>query len=93
MTTVSQRTRSSVPSDTVIPPLYHAGPAPSEIENRLYSVNDARRMLGGVGRTTLYKLLTTGQIEGVKIGGSLKIKGSSIRACIEAPPVRINVAL
>lgn len=44
-------------------------------------INDAARMIG-VGRTKLYELIATNQIEVVKLGKSTRITTASLRALI-----------
>ena len=55
-------------------------------KNLLISKAEAREKLGGIGLTTLYKLLNENKIQGVKIGRSLKIKAQSINKYIEELP-------
>ncbi|WP_374294514.1 helix-turn-helix domain-containing protein [Sphingomonas sp.] len=47
------------------------------------SVNDAARAIG-IGRVTLYKLMTEGKIDSVLVGRRRLVKVESIRALVEA---------
>lgn len=51
----------------------------------LYSVPDARHQLGGIGTTTLYKLINSGDLEVRRIGARTFITAASLRrlACKE----------
>ena len=49
-------------------------------------VNDAARMIG-VGRTKLYELISSGELETVKIGKATRITTASLRAMIERSTV------
>ena len=46
----------------------------------LVSVETARAMLGGVGKTTLYAMLSAGDLESVKLGKRRLVRVSSIQA-------------
>ena len=46
--------------------------APPPVEPICVKVNDAARMIG-VGRTKLYELIASGEIEAVKLGKSTRI--------------------
>lgn len=48
---------------------------------RLYSINDTCRILG-IGRTTVYKLISQNQLLTVKIGRSTRVQASSINAVV-----------
>lgn len=45
-------------------------------------VNDAARMIG-IGRTKLYELIATGELETVKIGKATRITIASLHALVE----------
>ena len=53
------------------------------LEPILVSVEDARAMLGGIGRTNLYQRLSCGELESVKIGKRRLVRLSSIHALID----------
>ena len=50
-----------------------------EPEQLLYSIRDGRRILGGIGRTTVWRMINAGQLETVKIGGRTFLKAESVR--------------
>lgn len=45
-------------------------------------INDAARMIG-VGRTKLYELIATGEVETVKIGKATRITTASLHRLVE----------
>lgn len=45
-------------------------------------VNDAARMIG-IGRTKLYELIATGEVETVKIGKATRITTASLRGLVD----------
>lgn len=45
-------------------------------------VNDAARMIG-VGRTKLYQLIATGELETVKIGKATRVTTASLQKLVE----------
>ena len=45
-------------------------------------INDAARMIG-IGRTKLYELISSGELETVKIGKATRITTSSLRRLVE----------
>ena len=45
-------------------------------------INDAARMIG-VGRTKLYELIATGEVEVVKLGKSTRVMTASLRALVD----------
>ena len=55
--------------------------SPSSVEPICVQVNDAARMLG-VGRTKLYELIASGEIDAVKIGKSTRITTVSLHRLI-----------
>lgn len=56
------------------------------MEPLVVSVNDARKMLGGVGRNKIYNLINDGELEAVKIGGRTLIPVAGIHALITSSP-------
>jgi excisionase family DNA binding protein len=59
----------------------------AEIGPVVVSPRRAQQMLG-VGTTTLFKLLKTGELQSVKIGKSRRISVASIRKLAEAGTIR-----
>jgi excisionase family DNA binding protein len=55
--------------------------APVPPEPICVKINDAARMIG-VGRTKLYELIATNQIEVVKLGKSTRVTTVSLRALV-----------
>ncbi len=51
--------------------------APPPVEPICVKVNDAARMIG-VGRTKLYELIASGEIEAIKLGKSTRITTASL---------------
>ncbi len=51
-----------------------------------YTVEDAGRRLGGIGRTTVYGLIATGKLEAVKLGSRTLITAASIDALLASLP-------
>jgi excisionase family DNA binding protein len=49
---------------------------------RAYSQADARELLGGICRTTLYRLICAGKIRAIKIGGRLMIPSDEIERIV-----------
>jgi len=56
-----------------------SGPQP--VEPICVRINDAARMIG-VGRTKLYELIATGELETVKIGKATRITTASLRELV-----------
>lgn len=54
---------------------------PTPLEPLCVKINDAARMIG-VGRTKLYKLIATNQLEVVKFGKSTRVTTASLRALV-----------
>lgn len=52
------------------------------MSDRLHDIEDSRVQLGGIGRTTMFELIRTGQIRSVKIGRRRMIPQSQIDAYI-----------
>lgn len=50
----------------------------------LVGINEACRLLGGIGRTNLYALLSSGQLESVKLGKRRLVRVASLHALISA---------
>ena len=55
--------------------------APPPVEPICVKVNDAARMIG-VGRTKLYELIASGEIEAIKLGKSTRITTTSLHKLI-----------
>jgi excisionase family DNA binding protein len=55
--------------------------APLPVEPICVKVNDAARMIG-VGRTKLYELIASGEIEAIKLGKSTRITAASLHELI-----------
>ena len=55
--------------------------APPPLEPICVKVNDAARMIG-VGRTKLYELIASGEIEVVKLGKSTRITTASLHKMV-----------
>jgi excisionase family DNA binding protein len=54
---------------------------PPKLEPICVTVNEAARMIG-VGRTKLYELIASGEIEAVKLGKSTRITTSSLHKLV-----------
>lgn len=50
----------------------------------LVGVDEARYLLGGIGRTNLYSLISSGKLESVKIGKRRLVRVQSIHALVES---------
>ena len=59
-------------------PFYARGPP------LLFSIEDARRELGDIGKTTIFAMISAGQIEAVKVGRRTMVVGESCRAYVES---------
>ena len=55
--------------------------APPSVEPICVKVNEAARMIG-VGRTKLYELIASGQIEAIKLGKSTRITTASLHELV-----------
>ncbi len=55
--------------------------APPPVEPICVKVNDAARMIG-VGRTKLYELIASGEIEAIKLGKSTRIMTASLHKMV-----------
>ncbi len=62
------------------------GPAASDATRGAYTVEDAGRRLGGIGRTTVYELIAAGKLEAVKLGSRTLITAASIEALLASLP-------
>jgi len=56
--------------------------APPSVEPICVKVNEAARMIG-VGRTKLYELIASGEIEVIKLGKSTRITTASLHKLIK----------
>lgn len=56
--------------------------APPSVEPICVKVNEAARMIG-VGRTKLYELIATGDVEVVKLGKSTRVTVTSLRELVK----------
>jgi predicted DNA-binding transcriptional regulator AlpA len=64
------------------------------MKNRsLYSIAEAREMLGGISRNTIYGLLHTGDLPSVVIGCRRFVSGSAIAELIERSTTTQSPAL
>lgn len=55
--------------------------SPPPVEPLCVKVNDAARMIG-VGRTKLYELIASGEIEAIKLGKSTRIMTASLHELV-----------
>lgn len=55
--------------------------SPPLVEPICVRVNDAARMIG-IGRTKLYKMIASGEIEAIKLGKSTRITTTSLHKLI-----------
>ncbi|GHC96824.1 helix-turn-helix domain-containing protein [Novosphingobium pokkalii] len=55
--------------------------SPPPVEPLCVKVNDATRMIG-VGRTKLYELIASGEIEAIKLGKSTRIMTASLHELV-----------
>ena len=53
---------------------------------KLVSVDGARAILGGIGRTKLYELIGSGELRTVKLGRRTLFVESEVLAFADAPP-------
>lgn len=54
------------------------------ITPRLVSLSDAAQMLGGLSRTSLYKLMNNGELASVRVAGRRMIPVTSIEDLVSA---------
>lgn len=59
--------------------------ASASIQPVLLSIGEAARLLG-IGRSTLYSLLSDGDLSGLKIGARTLIRRSDLEALVESLP-------
>lgn len=50
---------------------------------KLVSIEEARAELGGVGRTTIYRLIAAGRLAKVNVGSRAFVTGASIDAYVD----------
>ena len=62
-------------------------------DRELYSIEDARELLGGISRNTIYSALRTGELSSVVIGCRRFISAAAIEEFIEAPMTRVGPSL
>ena len=55
-----------------------------EVKPRLHNVPTSRRLLGNIGHTKFYELLSSGQLKAVKIGNRTFITDDEIDRYVEA---------
>lgn len=55
-----------------------------QFEQLLVSVEDARAMLGNIGRTNLYAMLSRGELESRKLGSRRLVLVASIKRLIDS---------
>ena len=53
--------------------------AETRLEPLLYSIAEGRRALGGISRTTVWRMINAGQLQTVKIGNRTFLRAESIR--------------
>ncbi len=58
-------------------------PLPGVDGAALYSVPDAMRLLGGLGRTSFYALVKSGQLRLVKVGGRSFVTATELRRFVQ----------
>jgi hypothetical protein len=63
-------------------------PKPHAVQPLAHSVNEARRIAGGISRTAIYDAIHRGELEVVKFCGRTLITDRSLRACLggDNPP-------
>jgi hypothetical protein len=62
-------------------------------DRALYSIQEARRLLGGISRNTIYQLLRTGQLASVVIGCRRFISPAAIAELIARSTTTISPSL
>lgn len=55
------------------------------VEPLLYSITDARRVLGGISRGSVYNLLHRGELTATKVAGRRMITRASLHKLAKAP--------
>jgi hypothetical protein len=58
--------------------------SPAEFEYRAFSIGEAQKLLGGISRSHLYALVTTGKLKLTKLGSRSVVTGQSIRQCLDS---------
>ncbi|AKQ07806.1 excise protein [Mycobacterium phage Kinbote] len=82
-TVASGHVRASAYADCVTAAIIIPTMDTTQPDALLLSIPEARAMLGGIGRTTLYELIGRGDIKKVKIGARGFITRASIVAYVE----------
>lgn len=59
-------------------------------DRALYSIQEARRLLGGISRNTIYHLLRTGQLASVPIGSRRFISADAIADLIDRSTTTVS---
>lgn len=62
-------------------------------DRSLYSIQEARRLLGGISRNTIYRLLRSGELPSVVIGCRRFIAAHSIEEIIDSATTRFYPAI
>jgi excisionase family DNA binding protein len=62
-------------------------------DRALYSIQEARKLLGGISRNTIYRLLRTGELASVVIGCRRCIPAAAIEEFIQASTTRVSRSL
>ncbi len=60
------------------------------VERALYSIQDARKLLGGISRNTIYQLLRDGKLASVVIGCQRFVSGDAIAEFIERSTTTVS---
>ena len=60
------------------------------VERLLYSIQEARRLLGGISRNTIYQLLRDGQLASVIIGCRRFVSDDAIAELIERSTTTVS---
>jgi excisionase family DNA binding protein len=60
------------------------------VERALYSIQEARKLLGGISRNTIYQLLRDGQLASVVIGCRRFVSGDAIADLIERSTTTVS---
>ena len=61
-------------------------------DRALYSIQEARKLLGGISRNTIYHLLRTGQLASVPIGSRRFISAEAIADLIDRSTTTVSPA-
>jgi excisionase family DNA binding protein len=59
-------------------------------DRALYSIQEARKLLGGISRNTIYHLLRTGQLASVPIGSRRFISANAITDLIDRSTTTVS---